>query len=80
MRIVLPTHSNTANEAHEMKVSDELFDEAFRAAKADELAGFCVACGEQHDGLLEPDARNVHCENCGQDQVFGAEEIVLMGT
>ena len=62
-----------------MKISDELFDEAFRAAQADELAGFCVACGAQHDGLVDPDARNMHCESCGEDQVFGAEEIVLMG-
>lgn len=62
-----------------MKISNDLLDEALRSAQADELAGFCVACGEQHDGLLEPDARNVHCEICGEDQVFGAEEIVLMG-
>ena len=79
VRIVPSTDNNAANEAHEMKISDELFDEAFRAAQADELAGFCVACGEQFDGLLEPDARNVHCESCGEDQVFGAEEIMLMG-
>jgi hypothetical protein len=39
--------------------------------------GFCIACGEEHYEC-EPDARNYKCEACGQRQVFGAEEILLM--
>lgn len=40
--------------------------------------GFCIACGAYHDGC-EPDARNYPCEECGENKVFGAQEILLMG-
>ena len=39
--------------------------------------GFCLACGEEaYD--CEPDARNYECEVCGENQVFGAEEVMYM--
>ena len=40
--------------------------------------GFCLACGMQQEGC-EPDARHYECEECGKLQVFGAEEILMMG-
>lgn len=40
--------------------------------------GFCLACGEEQDGC-EPDARQYECETCGEHQVYGAEEVLLMG-
>lgn len=40
--------------------------------------GFCLACGEDADSC-EPDARNYRCECCGEEQVFGAEEVMMMG-
>lgn len=48
------------------------------ALDADESLGFCLACGEEADGV-EPDARNYTCESCGKPEVFGAEEILIMG-
>ncbi len=45
-------------------------------AQEDENVGFCMACGEER-GNVEPDARHYHCDSCGEDQVFGAEEIIL---
>lgn len=38
--------------------------------------GFCVACGADADNC-EPDARNDTCEECGEDKVFGAAELLL---
>lgn len=38
--------------------------------------GFCIACGAEAEGC-EPDARNYHCEACGANRVFGAEEILI---
>lgn len=38
--------------------------------------GFCVACGEECDGI-EPDAREYECESCGESAVYGAEELLL---
>lgn len=43
-----------------------------------ENPGFCLACGEPADGC-EPDARNYKCEACGEREVFGAEEVLMMG-
>ena len=39
--------------------------------------GVCRACGEDAMGV-EPDARNYECESCGESQVFGWEEIMMM--
>lgn len=43
-----------------------------------ENPGFCLACGNQQDGC-EPDAREYKCEDCGERQVYGAQEVLLMG-
>lgn len=40
--------------------------------------GFCIACGAERDSC-EPDARNYECYDCGEHQVFGAEELLIMG-
>lgn len=40
--------------------------------------GFCLACGAEVEGV-EPDAREYECEVCGEDAVYGAEEILIMG-
>lgn len=49
------------------------------AVEADELVGFCVVCGAESDGLVEPDARKYKCGACGKLAVYGAEELMLMG-
>jgi hypothetical protein len=38
--------------------------------------GFCIACGAEVEGV-EPDARGLGCEACGEHQVYGAEELLL---
>ncbi len=45
---------------------------------AEDSNGFCRACGSKAYGI-EPDARRCVCESCGMPQVYGAEEIALMG-
>jgi hypothetical protein len=51
-------------------------EQVMEAIESGEYAGFCLACGEQADGV-EPDARNYLCESCGQRKVFGAEELLI---
>jgi hypothetical protein len=51
----------------------EQLDEASEAG-----AGYCVACGAWRDHC-KPDAFNYPCEECGEREVFGAEELLLMG-
>ena len=43
-----------------------------------DYGGFCDACGAEAYGV-EPDARNYTCEACGAHEVYGAEELVIMG-
>ena len=50
--------------------------EIMDAIENDENAGFCKECGHKQYGC-EPDARNYTCEECGKDEVFGAEELIL---
>lgn len=38
--------------------------------------GFCLACGCEVEGV-EPDAREYECEACGEQEVYGAEELLL---
>ena len=51
--------------------------EVMAAVEEDDNTGFCLACGEQAFGV-EPDARNYECDSCGAEQVYGAEEILMM--
>ena len=51
-------------------------EQVMEAIESGEYAGFCLACGEQADGV-EPDARNYVCESCGARKVFGAEELLI---
>ncbi len=40
--------------------------------------GICLSCGEIQYGGVEPDARKYRCEACGEDQIYGLEEALLM--
>ena len=51
--------------------------EQIQAADFDQ-AGFCIACGDEAYNV-EPDTKNRLCESCGERQVFGTEEIAIMG-
>jgi len=55
-----------------------IFDESVSPREI-EGAGFCLACGEEPCGYVEPDARRYRCEHCGENLVFGLEELFLMG-
>jgi len=53
-------------------------DVLIAAIISDENIGFCLDCGEENYNC-EPDARNYTCEFCGENMVFGAEEILANG-
>jgi predicted RNA-binding Zn-ribbon protein involved in translation (DUF1610 family) len=44
----------------------------------DEYGGYCISCGVEVSGV-EPDAREYTCEDCGAEQVYGIEELLVMG-
>ena len=43
----------------------------------DGTVGFCMSCGELADGV-EPDAERYECDNCQNESVYGAEQIIIM--
>lgn len=45
---------------------------------SENCGGFCINCGAEAWNI-EPDARKYHCDSCGEDEVYGAEEIAIMG-
>jgi hypothetical protein len=51
-------------------------DEYLRASENSE--GICLACEAVADGV-EPDARQYKCGSCGALEVYGVEELVMMG-
>lgn len=55
-----------------------LTSRVIEAVESDEYRGFCLNCAEDAYGV-EPDAENYLCEACGARQVFGAEQVLLMG-
>jgi Zn finger protein HypA/HybF involved in hydrogenase expression len=52
-------------------------DDLISAIQEDNSTGFCLACGETQHGI-EPDASKAHCEACGAQKVYGAEELMMM--
>jgi len=57
---------------------DELLEAVEDAQTSLENPGFCRACGERGDGC-EPDAEHYECEYCGEFELFGAEQLLIMG-
>ncbi len=53
-------------------------EEEFRDGN-EECNGICLACGEIQFGGVEPDGRNYKCESCGEMEVHGLEEALLIG-
>lgn len=45
---------------------------------SEDNGGLCLYCGEPAYGV-EPDARRYVCEGCNQPQVYGLEELLIMG-
>lgn len=54
-----------------------LTEEQYRRA-TDNYLGYCLDCGEEASGV-EPDAERYKCQICGAMQVFGAEQLLLLG-
>jgi predicted RNA-binding Zn-ribbon protein involved in translation (DUF1610 family) len=49
------------------------------ACQADDNRGFCLNCGAEAYNV-EPDAKRYTCPDCGEPDVYGAEEILIMTT
>jgi len=43
-----------------------------------EYIGLCTACRAERD-CCEPDAEEYNCPECKMDQVYGIEQLLIMG-
>lgn len=59
---------------HKSLTSDRIMD----AVESDDYIGFCIKCGAEHYGI-DPDAIEYSCEACGEESVYGAPELMIMG-
>lgn len=41
--------------------------------------GLCDNCGEEQGSCVEPDAERYLCEACGRREVYGVEQLLLLG-
>lgn len=63
---------------HKSITTDRVADAVKRELYGLDNPGFCLACGQEQEGC-EPDARKYECESCGERQVYGAAELLIMG-
>jgi hypothetical protein len=73
MRYTLNSKKGKRTMTRHMLFALELIEEAMEMQ-----TGFCIKCGAERE-CCEPDARGYDCEVCGENDVYGAEELVLMG-
>jgi hypothetical protein len=62
---------------HPSITMERVIDAVQRETTTLDNPGFCLACGEEAMEC-EPDAREYECEGCGERQVYGAAEILVM--
>jgi hypothetical protein len=61
---------------HASVTADRIQEAAERYQSSLDNPGICVLCGADADGC-EPDARRYECEACGENGVYGAEELLM---
>lgn len=59
---------------HKSLTKDRVEDAVKRRLQSLDNPGFCTSCGAEAD-QCEPDAREYECEECGENTVYGAEEL-----
>ena len=62
---------------HPTVTATRVAEAAQRSHRTLDNPGFCIKCGAEAEGV-EPDARRYECEVCGEDGVYGADELLLM--
>lgn len=63
---------------HKAITPDAILDAVERAMMTLDNPGFCLVCGEEAFSC-EPDMEHGHCESCEAHQVYGAEQLLLLG-
>ncbi len=70
-------HGRNERALHVSLTPDVIEDAARECMFEEAMIGFCIDCGTEHD-CCEPDAEQHHCDECDANQVYGAEQLLLM--
>ena len=77
MRIIYSTKSPNKNKSPKKIIGFAMSGSEFKESR-NEYQGICLSCGAMA-GECEPDAREYQCEECALEEVYGTEELLLMG-
>jgi len=64
---------STGRKEKQMQMSEEEYLDL-----VNEQMGLCLSCGAERE-CCEPDARHYDCPECGENEVFGVEELLMEG-
>ena len=53
--------------------------EVFKSQVYEGGIGYCINCHEQHDDYVDPDGRDLWCNQCNTNGVHGLDEMLMMG-
>jgi hypothetical protein len=56
---------------------EQIIDAVKRSMFGMDNPGFCIKCGAEVEGV-EPDAEKYECECCGENGVYGAEQLMFL--
>jgi len=62
---------------HPSVTQERIMERAIAGMYGLDNPGICRACGEDQEGC-EPDAEHYTCECCDANEVFGAEQLLIM--
>lgn len=61
---------------HPSLTAERIMESCARRRNSLDNPGFCIACGEEAEDC-EPDAREYECLVCGENKVYGDEELLI---
>ena len=70
----MATTKTDYNKYEAVIVEEDDFSEA-----VNDYIGFCPDCSAFTREMTEPDAEHYHCDECGNDNVLGAEQAFIIG-
>jgi predicted RNA-binding Zn-ribbon protein involved in translation (DUF1610 family) len=62
---------------HKSVTMDRITEMARESMFGTEDNGICISCGADAYGV-EPDAENYTCKSCGEEAVFGGEQLLFL--
>lgn len=63
---------------HPSITEDRVLAACMRRMNTLDNPGFCISCGAPQEGC-DPDTEKARCETCNKMEVYGSDQLVIMG-